>query len=68
VPDTLQNDIPKSVIELNKCKITMCITGFLDCALQLDDHYIEDKLKAGAFQNVSNNQSPHLFKAGDLIA
>jgi hypothetical protein len=48
VLDTLKNEIPKSAIELIKSKITTVITDFLDSALQLDERYMENELKAEA--------------------
>jgi hypothetical protein len=48
VLDTLKNEIPKSAIDLIKRKITTSITDFLDSALQLDERYMENELKAEA--------------------
>lgn len=48
VLDTLKNEIPKSVIELIKRKISTSITDFLDSTLQLDECYMENELKAEA--------------------
>ncbi len=48
VLDTLKNEFSKPVLELIKHKITVSISDFLDNALQLDDQYIENELKAEA--------------------
>jgi len=48
VLDTLKSEIPKLTIELIKRKITKSITDFLDSALQLDERYMENELKAEA--------------------
>ncbi len=48
VLDALKNEIPKSTIDLIKCKITTSITDFLDSVLQLDERYMENELKAEA--------------------
>jgi hypothetical protein len=48
VLDTLNSEIPKSAIDLIKRKITTSITDFLDSALQLDELYMENELKAEA--------------------
>ncbi len=48
VLDSLKNEIPISTIELIKQKISSSITEFLDNALQLDDDYMKNELKAEA--------------------
>ena len=48
VLDSLKNEIPISTIELIKQKITTSITEFLEKALQLDDDYMKNELKAEA--------------------
>lgn len=48
VLDSLIDVISKSTIELIKQKISISITEFLENALQLDDDYIENELKAEA--------------------
>ncbi len=46
VLDTLKNEISKEIIDSIKRKITINITEFLDNALQLDDEYTTNELKA----------------------
>ena len=46
VLDSLTSEISESIIEMVKQKITVSITEFLDSALQLDDHYVQNELKA----------------------
>ena len=48
VLDRLKNEIPESIIEMIKRKIATSITDFLDSALQLDECYMENELKAEA--------------------
>ncbi len=64
VLDSLQNEIPKSTLALIRSNITTSITEFLDNALQLDDNYMKNELKAeaiGALQNALN-QSRNVSK------
>jgi hypothetical protein len=46
--DELKQMLSEETIELIKQKITVNITEFLDSALQLDDHYVVNELKAEA--------------------
>lgn len=48
VLDSLMDVIPKSTIEMIKQKISIGISKFLENALQLDDDYLENELKAEA--------------------
>jgi len=48
VLDSMKNEISKSVIDLIKHKINASISDFLDNALQLDNQYLENELKAEA--------------------